>query len=91
MKVVHVGLPNLVAVQMESPQLLGIKVKVVKKIHARMMMEDMDVVTTKIVTVQSQGINVVQMESNQQKVQTFKDVISFQEMFAVFPKMEAKV
>ena len=90
MKVVHVGLPNSDAVQMESPQLLGKKMKVVK-IHARMMMEDMDVVKTKIVTVQSQGINVVQMESNQQKVQTFKDVISFQEMFAVFPKMEAEV
>ena len=65
MKVVHVGLPNLVAVQMELPQLLVQMVKDVK-IHVTMMMEDLDVVKMMIVTVRSQSISVVLMEFNQQ-------------------------
>ena len=64
---------------MELPQLLDQMVKVVRT-YMRLMM---DLVKRKLATAQSQSINVVLMESNQQKVQTFKDVSNIQEMFAV--------
>ena len=78
-KVVHVGPPYLVVVQMELPQLLDQMVKVVRTYMRKMM----DLVKRKLATAQSQSINVVLMESNQQKVQTFKDVSNIQEMCAV--------